>query len=295
MADIGLDVSRAGIHLVDDGAARRSLPVRPRDAHKWDAAVLVVAGSPGMTGAAAMAAGAAQRAGAGMVQLAAPGVSDPFGPVEAVSVSVPEAGWADAIIDGDAIDTGRLDAAVVGPGLGTSMATRHQMRQFVRRATMPLVVDGDGLTALGADAGDLLAERSAPTVLTPHDGEFARLAGEAPADDRIDAVRRLAERTGAVVLLKGPTTVVADPAGAVRLVTAGDARLATAGTGDVLAGVIAALLAGGADALDAAAAGAHVHGTAGSLCPDPGTVATDVIAALPAAFARVRHGPAGGG
>lgn len=289
VADIGLDVSRASIHVVDDRSAGRWLPRRGRDDHKWDAAVLVVAGSPGMTGAATMAAAAAQRAGAGMVQLAAPGVWDPFGPIEAVCVAVPEAGWADAIVDGDAIDTGRVDAAVVGPGLGTSMATRHQIRQFVRRATMPVVVDGDGLTALGADASDVLAGRSAPTVLTPHDGEFARLAGGPPDDDRVETVRRLAERTGAVVLLKGPTTVIADPAGAVRLVTAGDARLATAGTGDVLSGVIAAFLSVGTGALEAATAGAHVHGTAGSLCPDPGTIASDVIDALPAALARIHH------
>ncbi|MGK2930167.1 MAG: NAD(P)H-hydrate dehydratase [Acidimicrobiales bacterium] len=289
VADIGLDVSGATIHVVDDASACALLPVRARDSHKWHAAVLVVGGSPGMTGAAAMAASAAQRAGAGMVQIAAPGVTVPIGPVEAVSVAVEEAGWADALIDGAIVDSSRLDAAVVGPGMGTAMATQHQIRQFVRRSSLPLVVDGDGLTALDGDAANVIDGRSNPTVLTPHDGEFARLAGGPPGDDRIRAVRQLASDTGAVVVSKGPTTVVAAPDGTVRLATAGDERLATAGTGDVLSGVIAALLANGSSALDAAALGAHLHGVAGSLGPRPGTIATDVIAALPAAFERVRR------
>lgn len=301
VVDIGLDVSRATIHLVDHVSAQLLLPARPRDAHKWNAAVLVVAGSPGMTGAASMAARAAQRAGAGMVQIAAPGVDGAIGPLEAVAVPVEEAGWADAIVDGAQIDTRRIGAAVVGPGMGTAMATQHQIRQFVRRAPTAVVVDGDGLTALGTDAGTLIAERSHPTVLTPHDGEFARLAGEAPGDDRIGAARQLAARAGATVVSKGPTTVVAEPDGAVRLVDAGDERLATAGTGDVLSGVIAALLANGSSAFDAAAVGAHLHGVAGTLGPRPGTIATDVIAALPAAFELVRRpvlsgsGGSGGG
>jgi hydroxyethylthiazole kinase-like uncharacterized protein yjeF len=286
VVDIGLDVSRASIHLVDDASAAAVLPRRGRDAHKWHQAVLLVAGSVGMTGAASMAAGAAQRTGAGMVLVVTPGVTDPVGPVEAVSVAVDETRWAEEVL-GDAVDTDRIGAAVVGPGLGKSMVTRHQVRQLVRRLPAPVVVDGDGLTALGGDAATIVGDRREATVLTPHDGEFARLAGDAPGDDRIAAARDLAARTGAVVLLKGPTTVVADPAGAVRLVTAGDERLATAGTGDVLSGIVAALLAGGAPAFDAAAAGAHVQGVAASRCPKPGTIATDVIGAIPVALAQI--------
>ena len=284
VADIGLDVSRATIHVLDDAGAGRLLPLRGRRAHKWHAAVLVVAGSPGMTGAAAMAAGAAQRAGAGMVQLAVPGMSGAVGPVEAVSVALDESRWVAELLDDGVIDLDRVGASIVGPGLGTSMATRHQVRRFVSGVPTPVVVDGDGLTALGTDAATVVDPRRHATVLTPHDGEFARLAGSAPGADRLTAARELAASTGAVVLLKGPTTIVADPRGAVRLVTAGDARLATAGTGDVLSGVIGALLANGLDAFDAASVGAHVHGTAGSLGPDPGTIATDVIAALPQAL-----------
>jgi hydroxyethylthiazole kinase-like uncharacterized protein yjeF len=288
VVDIGLDVSGASMQLVDDPGAAALLPQRPREAHKWNAAVLVVAGSPGMTGAAAMAAAAAQRAGAGMVQLVAPGVSGPFGPVEAVSLAVDEARWASALLDDEVLDLGRVGAGVVGPGLGTAPATRHQVRRFAAGAPFPLVIDGDGLTALDGDAGTVLDPRRAPTVLTPHDGEFARLAGGPPGDDRIAAARDLAATTGAIVLLKGPTTIVAEPHGRVRLVAAGDARLATAGTGDVLAGLIAALMAGGVAAFDAAAAGAHVHGVAGRHGPDPGTIASDVIAAIPTAIRELR-------
>lgn len=287
VVDIGLDVSRSTIAALDDADVAAMLPGRPRDAHKWHQAVLVVAGSPGMTGAAAMAAGAAQRAGAGMVRIASPGVSGPVGPVEAVAVTVDENRWAEELTDPELVDPDRTGAAVVGPGLGTSMATQHQARQLVRRLPIPMVIDGDALTALGTDAPDIIHARQAATVLTPHDGEFARLAGAAPGEDRIDAARTLAARTGAVVLLKGPTTVVVEPGGSVRLVRSGDERLATAGTGDVLAGVVAALLAAGVDAFDAASAGAYVHGVAGSRCPKPGTIATDVIDALPAALGQI--------
>lgn len=283
VADIGLDVSRRTIELVDDDGAAALLPVRAHDAHKWRQAVLVVAGSPGMTGAAAMVAGAAQRAGAGMVRIAAPGVHHSFGPVEAVVTPVDEAGWSEALLD----DLDRFHAVAVGPGLGLSMATRHQVRTFVRRAEIPVVVDGDGLTALGHDVADLVRERRAATVLTPHDGEFERLAGTRPGDDRMGPAQELAVRTGVTVLLKGPTTVVAAPDGGIRLVRSGDARLATAGTGDVLTGVVAALLAAGLPGPDAAALGAHLHGLAGTLGPRHGAVASDVIDHLPDAWSRL--------
>ena len=120
-------------------------------------------------------------------------------------------------------------------------------------------------------------------VLTPHDGEYARLLGGPPGPDRIAAARRLAAASGAVALLKGPTTAVADPSGRVLLATAGTPSLATAGTGDVLSGVIGALLARGVPPLEAAALGAHVHGRAGSLGHRSGLVAGD----LPELVARV--------
>ena len=283
VVDIGLDAGRATAYLFDRSAVREVLPERARDAHKWNAAVRIIGGSPGMPGAPSMAAAAAQRAGAGMVQIVAPGVPGSIGTVEAVSIDMDETSWAEAML----ADEERIGATVVGPGLGTSMVAKHQVRMLAARSSRPVVIDGDGLTALGTDAAAVLAGRSTATVLTPHDGEFRRLAGHAPGDDRIGDVRSLAAATGSVVLAKGPTTVVADPGGAVRFVDTGDARLATAGTGDVLSGVIAALLAQGVPALDAAAAGAHVHGVAGSFCPERGTIASDVIDALPTALASI--------
>jgi hydroxyethylthiazole kinase-like uncharacterized protein yjeF len=165
----------------------------------------------------------------------------------------------------------------VGPGLGTGDPAKAGVRDLVAAWPGPVVVDGDGLTALA----DGVPERSAPTVLTPHEGEFARLGGQDPDGDRIGAVRALAQSTAAVVLLKGSTTLVAAPGGEVLVTTTGDARLATAGTGDVLTGVIGALLASGVDAVHAAAGGAFLHGRAGALGSGHGLVASDLLDRLP--------------
>lgn len=144
-----------------------------------------------------------------------------------------------------------------------------------------MVVDGDGLTALGPAPVEATAGRATPAVLTPHDGEFERLAGHRPSEDRMDDVHGLAAATGAVVLLKGPATIVAEPGGEVLVTTTGDQRLATAGTGDVLTGVIAALLAGGLDPFRAAAAGAFLHGRAGAVGWRHGLIAGDLPDRLP--------------
>ena len=283
LADIGLDVGAARAGLVERDDVAAWLPLRPSQSHKWKAAVLVVAGSPGMTGAAHLAASAALRAGAGMVRAGAPGLDDDRArPVEAVGVPLPARGWGDEAL----VSAERCHAIVVGPGLGAGDATRAGIRVLLT-AGLPVVVDGDGLSALGADMADALAARTAATVLTPHDGEYERLAGVRPSADRLDAARSLAAATGAVVLLKGSPTVVADPHGEVRVVAAGDARLATAGTGDVLSGVVGALLAQGLPALEAAAAGAWLHGRAGAHGPARGLVAGDLPDLLPLALAEV--------
>jgi NAD(P)H-hydrate epimerase len=176
---------------------------------------------------------------------------------------------------------------VIGPGLGTGAATAAAIRDTVAGSVLPMVVDGDALTALGGDVVAVVGARSAPTVLTPHDGELGRLTGGRRDPDRLALVRTLAADTGAVVLSKGPSTVIADPDGRVRIVTAGDARLATAGTGDVLSGIIGAMLARGLPPLESAAAGAWLHARAGSLAPASGLVASDLLEHLPAALAEV--------
>lgn len=282
LVDIGLDVSRSTIGVVEAPDAGGWLPDRPRDSHKWKSAMWIVAGSPGMTGAADMAARAAMRAGAGTVRLGIPG--QPPGPrwPEVIGRSLPAEGW-DADV---AADLDRMKAVVLGPGLGRSDATAAAVRRLLAVAKVPVVVDADALFALGSldDPVRFLRHRPGPTILTPHDGEFSRLTGCPPGPRRISAVRHLAFTTGATVLLKGSTTIVADPAGDVLLSTAGDSRLATAGSGDVLAGIVGALLAQGLDAREAGAMGAFVHGTAAGLGWRRGLVAGDLLDLLPAVF-----------
>lgn len=265
--DIGLDTSGARAHLIGADDVAAWLPRPPRDTHKWRSAVRLVAGSPGMAGAADLAAAAALRAGAGYVRRSTPGVDPaapgtlPTGPIEAVTTASDATDWAEGVL----ADLDRFAVLAVGPGLGTGTSTAREVARIVT-APVPIVIDGDGLRALGDDPAAVLADRpvgAPPVVLTPHDGEFARLGARPDGDDEpLDAVRDLAARTEAVVLRKGPTTVVAHPDGRVLVTDTGDERLATAGTGDVLTGVIAAFIARGVDPFHAAAAAAWVHGRA---------------------------------
>ena len=266
VADIGLDVSDVSAHRVESDDVRAWVPRRPADAHKWRSAVWVIAGSPGMTGAAHLAARAALRSGAGYVRLSTPGGSGHDGaPTEAVQVALTPPGW------GASLDEDKIAAAVIGPGLGRDQGS--EVDAALARLGCPVVLDGDGLTTASMAA---IRSRPGPTILTPHDGEFRTLTGAVPSHDRFAAARELAASTSAVVLLKGPVTVVADPAGRVLVATSGDQRLATAGSGDVLAGIIGALLARGTPAPKAAAAAAHVHGLAALGGPRVGLVAGDL-------------------
>jgi NAD(P)H-hydrate epimerase len=160
--------------------------------------------------------------------------------------------------------------------------------RLVADSPVPVVVDADGLHALGRVGGDRSLQARSRVVLTPHDGEYARLTGGDPGPDRIAASRALASASGAVALLKGPTTAVAHPDGRVRLAVAGTTALATAGTGDVLSGVIGALLARGVEPLDAASLAAHIHGRAGALGQGEGTVAGDLPDLISAVLMALR-------
>jgi NAD(P)H-hydrate epimerase len=210
-----------------------------------------------------------------MVRLGVPGVDPAALPVaEAVGTRLPAQGWApEALAMAE-----RCRAVVVGPGLGRAAGTAADVRALVAAAVSPVVVDADGLYALGTgdDLAGAVRAGAVPVVLTPHDGEFARLSGAPPGADRIAAALGLAARCGAVVLLKGPVTVVAHPGGDVLLATAGSPRLATAGTGDVLSGAIGAFVARGVEPHTAAALAAHVHGRAAALGPTEGLVAGDL-------------------
>lgn len=287
VAPIGLDTSCARTHLVTASDVSRWLPVRPAEAHKWQTACWVIAGSPGMTGAAHLAATAAMRSGSGYVRLSTPGLdaadvlAGGTAPTEAVGHPLPADNWADAI---GTDEQSRFQAMAVGPGLGRRPNTVEAVRELASSTPLPLVIDGDGLFALGTEAVDVLVGRTAATVLTPHDGEYRILTGEAPHPDRFTAARSLAAATRVHILLKGPTTVVADPDGTAMAIANGDARLATAGTGDVLAGLICGLLSAGVEPMKAAASAAWLHGKAATIRPSGGMAASDLLLALPLAW-----------
>jgi hydroxyethylthiazole kinase-like uncharacterized protein yjeF len=300
VADIGIAVDAGddepmGFVTADD--VRAWLPARPPDAHKWQSGVLVVGGSGGMTGAPLLVSRAAMRAGAGIVWCALPGhdAARAASGTEIITKPLPAdasgslaRGAADTVL----ADVGRFAAAAVGPGLGGAGDPDLQfvVRTVVAEARPPLVLDADGLNALAGDFTALQARATlgAPVVLTPHAGEYQRLMGAPVGGDRVAAARALAVRSGAVVLLKGPGTVVAAPSGAVTVNPTGGAELATAGSGDVLTGIIAGFLARGVDPFRAAAAAAWVHGrTADRACEidGPGLVAGDLVRGL----ARTLH------
>jgi NAD(P)H-hydrate epimerase len=282
VVDIGLDVSGATRHLVEAGDVATWWPRRAVDAHKWQGAVRVVAGSAGMLGAGSLCAAAAARSGAGLVTLSSPGI-DPRARDEIIQRPIPAIGFHREVLD----DLDRFDALALGPGLGRDEATVVSVRELIAESAVPVVVDGDGIfaAAWSADgAAPLLRSRVRPTVITPHDGEFALLAGRVPGADRVAAARSLAADLDVVVLLKGPTTVVAGPSGEVLVVDHGDERLATAGSGDVLTGVIAMLLAAGLAPVRAAAAGAWLHADAGRRGPRRGLLAGDLVDLIPAAL-----------
>jgi ADP-dependent NAD(P)H-hydrate dehydratase / NAD(P)H-hydrate epimerase len=285
--NLGLNTSGASAWLVDDGDlfAHLARNRRQRESHKWQRGVAVVAGSAAMPGAGVLAAAAAMRAGAGIVVHGTPGraavgvVTTP----EAVARDLSDADWPTALIT----ELTRFKALLIGPGLGTEEATLLGAQKVLAGSYLPAVVDADGLAAV-ANQPHLTASRSALTVLTPHDGEFRLLMGELPSGDRMAAVRSAASTYGCVVLLKGPTTLIANPEGRVFVVTSGDPRLATAGSGDVLAGMIAARLSAEAS-IESVAAAAHWHGLIASASGRQGLVASDLIEHLGDPVAGVRE------
>jgi hydroxyethylthiazole kinase-like uncharacterized protein yjeF len=274
LVDIGLDLPPTSKTSVlgfeaDDVAARWPVP-GPHDDKYTQGVTGILAGSSTYPGAAVLCTGAAVASTSGMVRYAGSGHSQ----VLAV--------WPEVIATPTPAAAGRVQAWVVGPGLGTDDVGATAL-WFALDTDLPVLVDADGLTILAAHP-DLVANRRAPTVLTPHAGEFARLAGAPPGDDRISACRKLADTFGATVLLKGNVTVIADPGGPVYLNPAGQSWAATAGSGDVLSGIIGALLAAGLPPAEAAAAGAYVHAHAAALsAADPGP------GAAPTSASRILH------
>src|SRR5262245_25591585 len=289
IAPIGLR-PREYEHSLVPASALLEVPRKRPESTKYTAgSVLVVGGSRGLTGAPALAALAAFRADAGYVAVAAPESTLPI--LETTLLEVVKRPLAedssgrllprsaDAIVDA----AERADAVAIGPGLGRSDGTVELVRILLDRLSLPVVLDADALWELEPFA------RSAPTILTPHSGELARLLRADSRDidaHRLASAQHAATRFGAVVLLKGADTIVASPRDGVLIATYGTPALATAGTGDVLTGIVAAFLAKGMDARLAAGTAAVAHGVAAELVdPQPGTVASDLLPALRRALA----------
>ena len=264
------------------------LPDRNPWGHKGNfGKLLLLCGSRGYTGAAFFAAMGALRSGAGLVFL---GVPESIYGIEAVKLNepvifpLPDAGGR---LSADAVPEiltrlPQMDAVLVGPGLGQSEGTLAVVRAVLEKAECPVVVDADGINVLSAHR-DLLRGRKSPTILTPHDGEFARLGGVI-GEDRMSAAAALAYNLGCVVLLKGHETCITDGIDGYINPT-GNPGMAVGGSGDVLAGVITALLGAGLPPLEAAACGAWLHGAAGDRCAAElgqyGMLPTDMLSALP--------------
>jgi NAD(P)H-hydrate epimerase len=311
VSDIGIptdrwpDIVSQATRLLSEETLRLALAEQRPAAHKGSFGhVLVVAGGPGKCGAARLCAEAALRAGAGLVTLAiAEGL-----PLDSLHELRPEVMVArvPGAADGSfSLDSGppllelleSRDALAVGPGIGTSEATRSLVVELFVAASPPAVFDADALNCLaGSDLRQLRA--SSPRILTPHPGEVRRLLGRSetePVTDRLGAARELARRYAAIAVLKGAGTVVAEPKGRCSVNPTGNAGMATAGTGDVLTGVIAALLGRGLDAVLAASAGVYWHGLAGDIAArgtgQPSLLAGDVIASLGMAWQEARQVP----
>ena len=295
------DLVHGDMLLVEAGDVAVMLPHRAPDTHKRAAGfAVVVGGSRLMTGAPALAGMAAYRVGAGLVAVAVPEGVLPVvqGALrEAVFVGLPETDAGAAAGGSARLDEvlGQVGALAVGPGMTTDERTQGWIRELVRLSEVPVVLDADGLNAFAGRPDDL-ADRKADLILTPHAGEFSRLADVPTSEveaDRVRHVRDLATRTSAAVLLKGSRTLVASPDGVVRINPTGGPSLATGGTGDVLTGMIAGLVARGCSPLDASSAAAFVHGLAGRIAAErrgDGATAVDVLEAVPHAMLEVVSG-----
>jgi hydroxyethylthiazole kinase-like uncharacterized protein yjeF len=307
LVDIGIsneDVLAEGIDtsLIAPNGAAPLLPLRAPDAHKGDCGrVVIIAGSHGLTGAAALAGRAATRAGAGLVTVGVPESLNDILEIkltEAMTRPLPEVRKARCLAlrsRGQILGLIQsVDCVALGPGLGRHRETEELIRRLLRDIQVPLIIDADALNAL---AGDLnrLRELETPTIVTPHPGEFCALTGvgmDRIRSNPIEEARKLAESCKITVVLKGSPTLVAAPDGSVYVNPSGNAGMATGGTGDVLTGVLAALIAQGLDTLQAAQLGTYLHGLAGDLAVETtgqlGLTAGDIVEHLPASEQMIR-------
>lgn len=304
VADIGIPAplmelhAPAGKHLIDGAMVAGLVPERRSDSHKGDHGhALLVAGSPGLTGAAEMAARACVLSGAGLTTVACPAAVQPILAArltEAMTLPLGDSGdraLAPAHLGSLLEQSGRWTAVGLGPGIGREPQTIRFVRELVPKLDCRFVLDADALFALGEEAASLLAGKGHLGVITPHPGELARLLGTEASwvqSNRLEAAGRAADDLGVVCVLKGAHTIVAEPQGRSFFNLTGNPGLAKGGSGDVLAGMILALLAQGLEPVDAAAAGVWLHGRAADIAAERVTqislTATDCLKAIPEAF-----------
>ena len=264
------------------------LPDRAVNAHKGDfGKILLLCGSRGYTGAAALAAMGALRSGAGLVFLAVP---ESIYEIEAMKLSEPivqplpdkEGMYSEDALDSVLALMNGKDAVLIGPGIGQSKGTEAVVSAVLKAFQGPVVLDADGINVMAAHK-DILRDRTSPTILTPHEGEFIRFTGKTILDRELDA-RELAEELGCVVVLKGHNTIITDGEH-MYLNDTGNPGMATGGSGDVLAGIIVSLLGQKLQPLEAAACGVWIHGAAGDICAKEigqyGMLPSDMIRVLP--------------
>lgn len=305
VVDIGIPsevVAEAdGCEFLDAAAVRPLLRRRDRTAHKGSFGhCLIVAGSTGKTGAAAMAANSAVRSGAGLVTLAAPASLNAVLEVkttEAMTMPLPDRG--EGYLSGDARGAvmealAGKDVLALGPGISWRPETARLVRELAEEATLPMVIDADGLNALSEEREVLLRKKSSAVILTPHPGEMARLAGMTIAGgeaDRIGTAREFAARYGVYLVLKGARTVIAAPDGRIAINGSGNPGMASGGMGDVLTGVLASLLGQGYDPFSACRLGVFLHGFSADLVAadmgEMGMAAADVQERLPYAIKQL--------
>ncbi len=288
------------LNLLTEEDMRSIVPARQTDAHKGtNGHVLVIAGSIGKGGAAAMTALSCLRAGAGLLTLAAPESVQPIVAGKLTEVMThPLAETEAGTISSAAVDmllelSRDKEAVAIGPGLTTHEDTVSVVKRLVKEAGIPMVIDADAINAI-ADNPGLLSERRSATILTPHPGEMGRLTGKSTAEvqkDRIGVARGFAMEHGVYLVLKGAHTVIAEPSGAVHISPTGNPGMATGGTGDALTGIIAGLIAQGLEPAQAAKLGVYLHGLAGDLAAEEtgtvGMIASDLIERIPAAIKYV--------
>jgi NAD(P)H-hydrate epimerase len=306
VADIGMPraliaEAEAAVCVTGEEDVRSRLPARPPDAHKGTfGRAFLLGGSVGMTGAAALAAEAALRAGAGLAFLGCPSSLNAILEAkltEVITVPLPETesgGISDSGSDVVRAQIGASQAVAIGPGLGRHPRTAALVRQILKECAAPIVVDADALNVVAPAGPGTFPPRA---VLTPHPGEMARLLGTNTGtvqSNRVATAARAAREWECVVLLKGTPTVIAAPSGEVWLNPTGSSGMATGGTGDVLTGLTAGLLAQGLSPLAAALCAAYVHGRAGERAAgrlgEAGMLAGDVLTAVPHIFRQITDG-----